>query len=118
MALTVDVAPTILDLAGIPVPDVMQGRSLRPFLEGREVAWRDDWLYEHRFPHARIPKNEGVRTRRWKYVRFTEIQPLHEELYDLANDPREERNLAGDPKHAKRLAALRARCMELAKHLE
>lgn len=114
MALTIDLAPTICELAGVDVPSVMQGRSLRPLLNGQPVTWRKDFLYEHRFAHARIPQTEGVRTERWKYVRYTSVTPVYEELFDLAADPHEERNLAGDAQHQEQLAALRERVRELA----
>jgi arylsulfatase A-like enzyme len=113
MALNIDVAPTLLDLAGLPVPDTMQGRNLKPLLAGQPVAWRDDWFYEHHTFADRIPQTEGVRTSRWMYFRWLDAKEPLEELYDLANDPFEERNLAGDAAHAERLAAMRRRWEEL-----
>ncbi len=96
MVLTIDLAPTFLDLAGVPVPDAMQGRSLVPLLEGSEVAgWRTSFFYEHHFAPHMIPATEAVRTERWKYIRYLNSDPLHEELYDLQSDPLEERNLIG-----------------------
>ena len=65
-----------------------------------------------------IPPSEGVRTERWKYFRYLESQPVIEELYDLVNDPGEERNLVADPKHAKTLAELRARWRKLSSQLK
>ncbi|MEZ5352597.1 MAG: DUF4976 domain-containing protein [Bryobacteraceae bacterium] len=50
-------------------------------------------FYEHRFNNAWIPQTEGVRTERWKYTRYVTTDPEFEELFDLAADPREERNL-------------------------
>ena len=48
MALNIDVAPTLLDLVGAPIPAAFQGRSLMPLAEGKSVAnWRKDWLYEY-----------------------------------------------------------------------
>lgn len=118
MALTLDVAPTILDLAGVAVPDGMQGSSLVPLVEGEEVQWREDWLYEHLFKHARIPKSEGVRTDRWKYVRYVDFEPVYEELYDLKADPLERKNLARLPEFKQKLTQLRDRCDDLIREAE
>lgn len=109
MVLNIDVAPTILDWAGVAIPEAVQGRSLAPLLQADDgrVAWRGEWFYEHPFAHRTIPMSEGVRGERWKYVRYTSIDPPYEELYDLQHDPLEERNLAGDPDAADRLEAMR-----------
>ncbi len=108
MALNVDVAPTMLDLAGAPVPSVMQGRSLKPLLAGEKPAgWRTEFFYEHHAVPARIPPVEAVRTERWKYIRWIKAEPAVEELYDLQNDPLEEKNLIADPAHAAQLKELR-----------
>jgi len=112
MALNVDVAPTVLDLAGVGVPDVMQGRSLAPLLRGKTSEWRTEFYYEHPFEHKAIAKSEAVRTNRWKYMRYPQYG--HEELYDLRNDPNEVRNLAGEAAYGKTLESLRKRCNELA----
>lgn len=109
MVLNIDVAPTVLDMAGIEAPEEMQGRSLVPLLEGKDPDWRDEFFYEHTFDHPRIPKSEGVRTGRWKYVRYTSVEPPYEALFDLKTDPHEERNLADDPEHADKLADMRQR---------
>ena len=61
MALNVDLAPTILAMAGVDVPPAIQGRSLVPLLEDEQVDWRSDFYYEHLFVHKHIPKSEGVR---------------------------------------------------------
>ena len=113
MALSIDLAPTILDYAGVRIPDVMQGASLRPLVGGARPDWRQDWFYEHLFKHKRIPPLEGVRTNRWKYVRYIDSKPLVEHLYDVQNDPYGERDLAGDPAHAVQLDAFRKRRQEL-----
>jgi arylsulfatase A-like enzyme len=109
MALNIDLAPTMLDLAGLPAPPAMQGLSLAPALRSEGFRTREDWFYEHLFKHAGIPKCEGVRTERWKYVRWIETQPLFEELYDLRADPFERRNLAADAACAEVLGELRGR---------
>ena len=113
MTLNIDIAPTILELAGLEAPQLMQGRSLTPLLSGGKPEWRTDFLCEHLFEHPKIPKSEGVRTERWKYFRYFEQQPVYEELYDLENDPHESRNLVGDPGYVKELDQLRKRCNEL-----
>jgi len=98
MALNVDIAPTILELAGLKVPHEMQGRSLAPLLRGQKPEWRNDLFCEHLFEHPKIPRSEGVRTERWKYIRYFEQQPVYEELYELKNDPHETVNLSSNPR--------------------
>lgn len=114
MALNVDVAPTLLELAGVPVPGWMHGRSLVPVLEGKQPPWRDAFLYEYyEFPAEHcVRKNRGVRTARWKLIHFWE-QPEEWELYDLQADPDETTNLAGRREHARTLATLKAKLEEL-----
>ncbi|MEM7199239.1 MAG: sulfatase [Planctomycetota bacterium] len=113
VALNLDLAPTILDFAGVAIPEHYQGRSLLPLLRGAAPDWRDDFYYEHRFAHARIPKSEGVRDARWTYARYFEQDPVFEELYDRDADPAQRHNLAGAPESAPVLTRLRARCDEL-----
>lgn len=118
MVLNIDVAPTILELAGAPVPDEMQGQSLMPLLNGESVPWREQFLYEHRINIRTIPKSEGVRTKRWKYVRYTESEPLVEQLFDLEHDPLEEQDLARDAGQAEQLEAMREKWRELGRRAE
>jgi arylsulfatase A-like enzyme len=113
LALNIDVAPTLLELAGVATPGLMQGRSLVPLLHADDPGWRTEFFCEHLFDRADIPKSEGVRTDRWKYIRYFEQHPVYEELYDLATDPHESRNLASVPMHAARLAGLRRECTAL-----
>lgn len=114
-ALNVDYAPTILDYMGLPVPKEVDGRSLRPLLEGRPVQWREDFLYEYyAYPDWHYVKpNKGVRTRRWKYIEYYDF-PKHEyELYDLETDPLEVKNLVNDPQYQDVVEELRRRLVEL-----
>lgn len=114
LTLNIDLAPTILDLAGVAIPKEMQGRSLVPLAEGKRVRdWRRDFFYEHHTLPKIIPQLEGVRTERWKYVRWITTTPVWEELFDLAADSDETRNLANEPRHRKRLETLRTRWQEL-----
>lgn len=114
MALSIDLAPTMLSMAGVPVPERVQGRSLEPLVRGEPVDWRADWYYEHTYntrpPRRPIAKCEGVRTDRWKYTRYTDFDPPIEQLFDLAADPREESNLASVEAHADVLTRLQERC--------
>lgn len=115
MALNIDIAPTILDLAGLPIPGSTQGQSLLPLLTtgDADVNWRLEFFCEHLFDHVDIPKSEGVRTERWKYIRYFEQQPVYEELYDLKSDPLESVNLVDDGEYAEQLHHLRDRCDRL-----
>lgn len=96
MALGIDLAPTLLELAGTKPAAPMNGRSLVPLLERRKTAWRKSFLVEYssdrtmqRMLHMGY---QAVRTERWKYIHYTELEGM-DELYDLRIDPYEMRNL-------------------------
>ena len=93
ITLNIDLAPTILELAGLSPLPAIQGRSLVPLVEGKPVPWRNEFFYEHYFEHPGIAKSEGIRNARWKLVRYIDRDPLVEEVYDLENDSDEEKNL-------------------------
>ena len=110
----IDLAPTFLDAINLPAPDRMQGRSLVPLLEAtndrevEDIGWRDALYYryyESEGPH-KVPRHEGIRTRRYKLIHFTDLDLV--ELYDLEEDPDEMTSLAEDPAYA----AIRARLEE------
>lgn len=113
MALNVDIAPTLLELAGITDLGSYEGRSLVPLLEGQETEWRTDFLVEHRLNNPEIPKSVGLRGPRWVYAVYDEQDPPYEQLFDLENDPSELKNLAGDEAFESALVAARARCSAL-----
>lgn len=108
-----DVSPTLLDFAGIGIPERVQGQSVRVLMDGRPTAWREDCLYHHHFKHPQIPRSEGVIARDWKYIRWIDGDPGAEELYDLRQDPWERINLAGAPEHFPALERHRKRHYEL-----
>jgi len=110
MALNIDIAPTLLSMAGIAIPDTMQGRDLVPLMNNKQTNWREEFFYEHLFDHKTIPKSEGVVTKRYKYMRYFEQSPVYEELYDLQTDPLEENNLAKYPEYGPVLEQLREKC--------
>jgi N-acetylglucosamine-6-sulfatase len=119
MVLNVDLAPTVLDVCGLPPLKACHGRSLRPLLEGRTDGWRASWFYEYnyekQFPYT--PNVRGVRTDEWKYVHYPHGDggpDRHKaELYHLAADPHELRNLIDDPAAAGKLAELKAELARL-----
>ena len=109
MALNVDFAPTFLDLAAMPIPADMQGRSLVPVLRGRTPAdWRTSMYY--RYYHDPGDHNTrahyGVRTRTHKLIYFWKKDQW--ELFDLVNDPQEMHNLYGEPGQEAVTASLKA----------
>ncbi len=115
MVLNVDVAPTLLEAAGLPVPAQVQGKSFLGLAQGRaEPAWRKDWLYEYyEYPgYENVRPHRGVRTERHKLIHFF-TEPQEWELYDLAADPGEDHNLYGRPEAAELTAGLKARLEEL-----
>ncbi len=115
LALNIDLSPTMLELAGLEVPPMVQGNSLVPLLRGENPAWRDDFFCEHLFntPNIVIPPSEGVRSNKWKYIRYFTQNPLYEELFDLEADPDETQNMCQNPAYAKDLDRLRRRCDQL-----
>jgi len=112
MALNLDLAPTMLEYAGLPVPEVMQGASLLPWMRGETPEWREDWFFEHLFERHNIPRSEGIRTETHKYFRWLDSEPLLEEAYDLEADPLETNNLVDDPESREVVEQLRARYHE------
>ena len=103
MTLNIDFSPTLLSLAGEPVPPPLQGRDLGPLVRGEHPRWRTECFFEHHFGGTRepvIPASEAIRTPDWKYIRYVEPQPLYQELYDLENDPKEMRNHACEARFA------------------
>jgi len=113
MVLDVDIPPTLLDLAKVPIPTAFQGKSLMPLVESGEVEWRKDWLYEYyEYPaYENIPPCRGVRTDRYKYIEYFTQNAY--ELYDLESDPDEMNNLYGNPKYEDLTRQLRSRLEEL-----
>lgn len=112
MVLNIDVAPTLLGLAGLAIPAGMQGRDLGPLLAGESEPWREEWYYEHTFTPAssrQIAASEGVRTASWKYIRYPKENPIFEQLFDLAADPEESVNLVGLEQYGERLTKMRSR---------
>ena len=102
MVQNIDYAPTFLELAGAPVPEDIQGRSLLPLLRGGHPEdWRESIYYHfYEYPAEHMVKRHyGVRDERWKLIHFYDDIDVWE-LYDLEADPRELHNLFGNPAYA------------------
>lgn len=98
----VDIYPTVTDLLGLPGPGGLAGRSLRPLLDHPDAAW----------PHAafsQMTNGRTIRTERWRYSEWGEQGCDGILLYDHAQDPAEQHNLAEDPAHAAIRGELQAR---------
>ncbi len=113
-ALNVDIAPTLLEYAGLEPPAEWQGRGLLPIIRGETPAdWRTDFFHEFLGTHPTIADYEGIRTQRYKYARYIEQDPLYEEVYDLEADPHEQHNLVDKPQYSQLVRQLRKRNDEL-----
>jgi arylsulfatase A-like enzyme len=100
-ALNIDITPTILAFAGIPVPEEIQGTDLMAMLMKKKPPV-NAFFYEHTFMGSpKLPKVEGVVTRKFKYMKY--IEHNYEELYDSRNDPHETTNLALNNKYGEQL---------------
>ncbi|MHB9142373.1 MAG: sulfatase family protein [Paludibacter sp.] len=111
IALNIDIAPTILSMAGVQIPKSMQGVNLIDMIEDK-IPERADFFYQHYFLGApRIPRVEGVVTKELKYMNYVEYN--YEELFDVKYDPHETMNLVNDPKYKIKLKELRKRYKEL-----
>ncbi|MFH1138174.1 MAG: sulfatase-like hydrolase/transferase [Pseudomonadota bacterium] len=115
MALNIDLAPTLLAVAGLkPKPD-MQGRDLTPILRDPQAPGREDWLYEYYvdFPYN-TPGLKAVRTRDRVYIEYDGPRPP--EYYDINTDPRQKRNLLRAAPSGE-IAGLKARIEALAREV-
>ncbi len=115
MALNLDLAPTVLELAGVAAPGNLHGRSLVPLFAGDGSGWRTEWLYEYyEYPWwHRVRPFRGIRTDRHKLIHWYSTSPEQFELYDLAADPQELNDLAQDPASAALIRRLYERMQAL-----
>lgn len=132
MIMNIDYAPTILDFAGVAIPGVMQGESLKPLLLGRDVEWRDHIYYSYYentwamrafeqsqlsdpsfnfFTAHRIGPHRGIRDDRHKLIRYYSEQDYWE-LFDLQKDPLELNNVYQDPDYANVVRRMTAQLSE------
>lgn len=113
---TIDLTPTVLELAGVADATPRQGRSLVPLLRGEDPPWRNSILIEYYsdtvFPRIRNMGYRAVRTKRAKYIHYLEL-PGMDELYDLEADPYELDNLLASARAAELLRELQAELTRL-----
>jgi arylsulfatase A-like enzyme len=99
MALSIDLAPTLLEIGGTSPDGKIHGRSLLPLLRGETGDWRSSFLIEY-FSDRTMQRMlsmgyQAVRTERWKYIHYTDLKEM-DELYDLQSDLYEMHNLIGE----------------------
>jgi arylsulfatase A-like enzyme len=95
-----DIFPTVCDLVGTDVPGGLDGKSLKPVMQGRASAVRDTLFLSYR------DVQRAVRDDRWKLIRYPQVNVT--QLFDLQNDPDELMNLAERPEQAERIKSLTA----------
>ena len=122
LSMNIDIAPTILDFAGIAIPSDIQGRSLKPVLEhnGKAPAnWRDA-VYYHYFEYPSwhsVKRHYGIRTSRYKLIHF--YNDVDEwEMYDLKKDPHEMKSIYNDPKYIRVKEEMHKKLEELRKEVD
>jgi arylsulfatase A-like enzyme len=115
MILNIDLAPTLLDIIGEPIPSNMQGQSIVSYLKSPILQGRDAFLYEH-FPvfPIPIPGIAAVRTKGYKYITYQK-GTWDDQLFDLKNDSKELRNIINTSAGKAVLPALQARLDQLKK---
>lgn len=119
-----DVPPTLIDAAGLEVPDEMKGQSVRPLVDDPLPEWRDDIFVQI----SESAVERAIRTDQWKYAVYapekdgfkdsTSDEYVERYLYDLRADPHEEVNLVGRPDHREIADILRERLLERIKAVE
>lgn len=113
MIQNIDYAPTLLEAAGVEVPEEMDGRSIVPLLRGGPPAdWRDS-IYYHYYEHGahNVPRHYGVRTDRYKLIHYYTDDVW--ELFDLEEDPRELMNVYDLPSYSGVVSTMKAELVAL-----
>jgi arylsulfatase A-like enzyme len=110
MVRNIDIAPTILELAGVSPTRPVDGRSVLPVLRGERMESPGELLYEYYWEHAfpQTPTTFALRGERFKYIYYHGVWDT-QELYDLTNDPRERHNLIDLPEYKDTVRAMRTR---------
>jgi len=110
----IDIAPTMLELAGAPPVSTMDGRSVLAALRGEPVKWEGEMAYEYYWEYAfpQTPTTLALRGDRYKFIYYPGVWDT-QELYDLQTDPKERTNLIDAPEHQERIRTMRNRLWDL-----
>jgi arylsulfatase A-like enzyme len=109
-----DIAPTLLETAGITIPSDMQGISLRKIWQTNDAEWRNALYYHYYEKGFGATPHYGVRTDRYKLIHFYDVVDSWE-FYDLESDPYEMKNLYTDPQYEQEIEELKLKLIELQK---
>ncbi|MEP5341553.1 MAG: sulfatase-like hydrolase/transferase [Algibacter sp.] len=129
-----DIPATILDMCDLKIPNTYQGKSMLPLIEEEDIEWRKEIFLENLFTDQGYPRQEGVRSYEFKYIRSfskendrkqyvpkqtieTNEAPIYEELFDIVNDPKEQNNLVLNPIYKNELNYFRDKCNSMVKEL-
>ena len=109
MVMNIDIASTLLDFAGVEIPEDLQGLSMKPIVSGEKgYSWRDALYYHYYELSFGLVKHYGIRTDRYKLIHF--YDPIDSwELYDLKVDPNEMNNLINNTDYSEVLADMKVR---------
>lgn len=93
-----DIAPTLIELAGAQTDAPLKGQSIVPLLTSEVESWDDEMIYEYfwEFNYPHTPTQFAIRDGHWKYIRLHGVWDT-DALYDLENDPGETNNLINEP---------------------
>ena len=111
----IDFAPTLLEMAGVPIPEKVQGNSFFKILKGQASNdWRQSMYYHYyEYPYYhRVQPHYGIRNQRFKLIHFYYNIDTWE-FYDLENDPSEMNNLINNPAHASTISSLKSELYQL-----
>ncbi len=123
MVLSLDMAPSIVEFGGGKPLKGIDGLSWKPLVEGKQVKWREAFLYEYnfekQFPYT--PNVRGIRTDEWKLIRYPHGDGSPDrftaELYHLSEDPLEQKNLINEPRWAAQRQKLERDLEKLSKRI-
>jgi N-acetylglucosamine-6-sulfatase len=107
--LNIDIAPTLLDLAGVKSPTPMHGSSLLPVFRNSDAPLRDSFLCEYfleKFVPG-VPDWQSVSQGKWKYIHYPALTGM-DELYDVSADPAEEKNVIGEASNREVLSQMKS----------
>ena len=108
----IDIFPTLCEMNGITVPQTVEGQSLLPVIKGEKETHRDTLFFAYR------NLQRSVRDKQFKLIEYDVKGERHTQLFDLAADPIEMKNLAEDPAHAEQLTRLRGQLADWQKKLD